>query len=130
MIIKATFNDNDFTHLLEGFFKNFWKYIFLLTEKDLNDLHKSLIANDKYHEFEKLYKKTGENSKSLSDEDKEQVLNYIKANILEYINKNSKENYEYLEKNLEISFVKSVQDKWQNGEVIYFFTMADTYLRM
>ena len=140
MIIQASFYDNDFTQILEEFFDKFWSNIFLLTEKHRDDIHLSLLDNERYHEFEKLYKKTGENFKTLSKEDKQHILDYIKENILEYVNKvnsTAKEGYKmnpntlkYLEKNLELKFMNSIKDEWKNGEFIYYFTGADKFITM
>lgn len=134
MIIKVSFYDNDFTQLLEEFFNKFWTNIFLLTEKHKNDLHQSILDNDKFLEFEKLYKKTGEKFKTLNEDEKQQILEYIKENIIEYVSKSKLDREEttltYLKKSLRLEFVDSIKDEWKNGEVVYYFTMADKYVTM
>ena len=134
MIIKVSFYDNDFTQLLEEFFNKFWTNIFLLIEKHKNDLHQSILDNDKFLEFEKLYKKTGEKFKTLNEDEKQQILEYIKENIIEYVSKSKLDREEttltYLKKSLRLEFVDSIKDEWKNGEVVYYFTMADKYVTM
>lgn len=133
MIIRTTLNDNDFTEILENFYKEFWKGIFLLTEKHKEDIHQSILDNDEYHKFERLYKKTGMNSNQLSDKDKEIILDYIKRNIIEYYLKyysGPDDNTNYFKENLKLSFVESVKDNFENGEVVYYFTTQDTFVSM
>ena len=117
MIIKLTFKDNDFTPLLENY-----------TSKIFDIGYYNSI--NEYSEFKrKIYKYENDN---LSEKEKQQlkklIENQLIINCRKYISTHKEA--EYLIKSLEIKIVETIEDKWQNNEVVYFITSNLKYLVM
>ena len=117
MIIKLTFNDNDFTPLLETY-----------TSKIFDIGYYNSI--NEYTEFKRnIYKYENDN---ISEKEKQKlkklIENLLTINCRKYISSHKKA--EYLTKALEIKIVETITDKWQNNEVVYFITSNLKYLVM
>lgn len=117
MIIKLTFNDNDFTPLLETY-----------TSKIFDIGYYNSI--NEYSEFKRnIYKYENDN---LSEKEKQKlkklIENQLTINCRKYISPHKKA--EYLIKSLEIKIIETIADKWQNNEVVYFITSNMKYLVM
>lgn len=133
MILKITFGDNDFTQVIEEFLDKVYV--------DRGGAIQYII--DKYKEADRdlYYKKINElmeftfylNQKWSEDITKEDMLKYIeylKDNLGYYFEQHENENKDYLMKHLKITPVKTVASKWQNGEVLYWFTSYRKYITM
>lgn len=164
MIIRVTFEDNDFTELLELFFKKFWlninissidgfpkedeNFMDFTTLKDLLE-EASAILDGNYKE-KGIVKKSEEDKKNeairlfemqeerkfhsclqqikLNEFDKVFCIKFLISKIelfLKFKCIENKEMYDYLSKNIKIDIVNSVEDKDENGEVVYYFVNTD-----
>lgn len=63
---------------------------------------------------------------------KDDLANMLKRALLYWIstNERTKDAYDYLKDNIEISYVKAVKSKWENGEVVYWFIDYNKYITM
>ena len=117
MIIKLTFNDNDYTPLLETYTSKIFDIGYY---KNINE----------YSEFKRnIYKYENDN---LSEKEKQKlkklIENQLTINCRKYISPHKKA--EYLIKSLEIKIIETIADKWQNNEVVYYITSNMKYLVM
>ena len=125
MIIKATFNDNDFTYILDNFFVEGVMFYTNRIRYKLK-LYKSKEAARKYveldTEIENLIRKfVFGTDTNITKEDKKQFLKILKDALDCYLYFEYTEDYDYLKKNLKLSFVQTIKDEDMNGEVIYYF---------
>lgn len=118
MIIRMTVNDNDFTDKIESYLNHFWTCI-KETEK-INEL-------DLNSDFFKLNKKINNilnpnNDYILQKEDKLFLINQIKESFSCWCKKRfQNEDSDYLIKSLNVKILNSFTDRWENGEVCYWF---------
>lgn len=124
MIIRATFNDNDFTQILEAYFYKFKFCNYNLYYKNCKDLKEYV---DKSIKSADLIRKITFETDKMTKEELKQFINIIKESIEEYLLVNYKTDYDYLVKHLKVSLLKSCSDKWENGEVVYYFINKDKY---
>ena len=134
MIIRVTFHDNDFERLLIGFFSKGLYGALGWANKELRD------KEDPTPNELLLYKETSilidkylsmiQDEKEFSIEDKSQLKALIEKAFKLYLNTLYQESAEYLIKSLDISLIDKVEDKWENGEVLYYFPMHDKYIVM
>lgn len=125
MIIKFTVHDNDFKFLIDKFFNKF-----LLRLLDIK------INKDDFEEMSKWienYKKINEilnpnNNKKLTLEDKELIITKIKESFSEFIKENKPDSFKYLTENVEVSIINSMTDRWENGEVWYWFQHSNSFI--
>ena len=125
MIIKATFNDNDFTYILDNFFVEGVMFYTNRIRYKLK-LYKSKEDARKYveldTEIENLIRKfVFGTDTNITKEDKKQFLKILKDALDCYLYFEYTEDYDYLKKNLKLSFVQTIKDEDMNGEVIYYF---------
>lgn len=161
MIIRATFEDNDFTELLELFFENFWlnisgidgfsrddeKLIDFTTLKDLleeacdildgNYKSKGIMDKPETEKYRVIQNFDVQEERrfysclqkiTFNEFDKVFCIKFLIAKIklfLESKYTDNKEMYKYLSKNIKIDIVNSVEDKDENGEVVYYFVNVD-----
>lgn len=142
MIIKYTFNDNDFTQIIEKYLEEYGPFgrwvpggnVDRIT--DLMEIYNK--HNDKYNEEKELSKEAFLTMKNeLLKELYHHFIAYIN-NIQEnsswntdgFIAKDLIENKEYIIDNIKINLVKSIPDQWENGEVVYFITSNEKYVTM
>lgn len=130
MILKITINnDNDYTSYIEDFLNNYncdlWEIVmsilniyvkdtctYITTYRELDDFLSSLKYRHTY-----------------TKKEKDQLANYIKRAFIRYL-ADDINTTAYVRDGLKISYVKSVRDRWQNGEVVYFFTSYRKYITM
>lgn len=125
MIIKATFNDNDFTYILDNFFLEGVMFYTNRIRYKLK-LYKSKEDARKYveldTEIENLIRKfVFGTDANITKEDKKQFLKILKDALDCYLYFEYTEDYDYLKKNLKLGFVQTIKDEDMNGEVIYYF---------
>lgn len=142
MIIKYTFNDNDFTQVIEKYLEEFGPfYAFNYNMYNGLDEFKKLL--NQYDDYMDKYSEDKELTKEEFNKLKNKLLIILKDNFTNYINNiriNSnwhtdgldaidlQEDKDYILKNIKISIVKSIPDQWENGEVVYFITSNQKYI--
>lgn len=133
MILEITFNDNDYTQIIENFLdvhrcdsSSCIKYLTYKYEDDI----------DKYRKI------TGELTRFIMDmysskyyiDDKmaDKYIEYLKESMEYYIELLClpKDTKRYLIEELSIRRRKNVSSKWENGETVYWFMMCNKYLTM
>lgn len=142
MIIKYTFNDNDFTQIIEKYLEEygpFGRWVPGGNVDRITDLMKIYNKhNDKYDEEKELSKEAFLTMKN-------ELLKELYHHFIAYINniqensswstdgfttKDLIENKEYIIDNIKISLVKNIPDQWENGEVVYFIASNEKYVTM
>lgn len=134
MIIRIDFKDNDYQELVENYLKRF----------NLNVLYDLSVQLDKKISVSciKAYENAQEKSNwilnpniayTVIEYDYDWLRKRIKASLKEYLLRNPRLNElskEYIEKHfieeMDISFPKAFYDKWENGEVGYWFSHSGT----
>lgn len=125
MIIGTTFNDNDFTHILDEYWS---KFRFINYYYGLDKAEDPAIYRDLRIDMENLIEKAANNS--LDEEESKRFLSYIKSSMLEFIKDNYQDKYVYLSDNFRVAIKKSVEDKDYNGEIVYYFLTNNVYVTM
>ena len=134
MIIRIDFKDNDYQELVENYLKLF----------NLNILYDLSVQLDKKISVSciKAYGNAQEKSNwilnpnidyKVTADDYNWLRERIKASLKEYLLRNPRLNElskEYIEKHfikeMDISFPRAFYDKWENGEVGYWFSHSGT----
>lgn len=125
MIIKMTVRDNDFSPIIEGFCRDFIVRMY--------ELHPDCCINENDYEALKAWRKRDvkirkllnpNNDIVLTEEDKETIINQVKYVFGLYVKKWCYKDSEYLIERFEVSIIDSVEDKWENGEMFYWFQHA------
>lgn len=121
MIIKMTANNNEVTAIIEKYLLNFWVNIMelgeLTTENSLNQYHTSKrIKNALNPNFTYV----------LTAEDKAIIIKTIRDSFF-YINR-KEEDISHIARSLEISFLDTMEDKWENGEAVYWFQHSEAVI--
>lgn len=129
MIFRITVNDNDFTDILERFANNLFDRIYWAKDKP---------EMDSTEWYEKIYKPKQEIQKlmnpnitsNLTDEDKVVLRAAVFLEWCDYVDNlpNRDDTKEYLKKNFEVSVGFDFTDKWENGEVVYYFTTNQKWI--
>lgn len=133
MIFRITVNDNDFTMVLEKFADNLFDRVYWARDKP------EMGSTEWY---EKIYKPKQEVQKlmnpnitsSLTDEDKAVLRAAVFLEWCDYIDslpvddEMDTETKDYLIKNFEVAVSFDFTDKWENGEVIYYFTTNQKWI--
>lgn len=126
MIIRATFNDNDFTSLLNNYFelfmfKNYKQYISSISDAK-KYVEESIKAEDALKYMIYSYSKDLINNKDEADKQLNLFINIVQKSISYYINGLvDKDTYKYLIEHLDISVSNTITSKDENGEVVYCF---------
>ena len=134
MIIRIDFKDNDYQELVENYLKRF----------NLNVLYDLSVQLDKKILVSciKAYENAQEKSNwilnpniayTVIEYDYDWLRKRIKASLKEYLLRNPRLDElskEYIEKHfikeMDISFPRAFYDKWENGEVGYWFSHSGT----
>lgn len=126
MIIKTTFNDNDYITILEDYWEEFWFDNYYNITRIIEDDIERLKLHSELDEILRkvLY------DRNVKINELEKFRNIIKESILQYIKETSYEDYEYLKNNLKVNFRLSITDKDENGESLYYFLNQKTYIEM
>lgn len=127
MIIRVNYGDNDFATMYEDYFKNF---------KMSNYYYNNLDAIGDAYEYrniridmEELYKKIMFEPDTITRDDRIRFCRYVRNSILATLkNKVGASTFNYLKLHLVVSMRKTFKEKWENGEVIYYFINADKYI--
>lgn len=118
MIIKTTFNDNDYTQVLE----NYWsKFFFCNYYKGTDKIEDPKVYRDVRIDMEELLEKAIYHENEMTVAETSRFEKYIAQSILEYVKEFYEESYKYLKDNLFVNIRLSITDKSHNGEVVYYF---------
>ena len=130
MIIRMTLNDNDFTQKIERFAKNLFDRLYWAKDVSFydNDYSKWYQAYKAQEELQKLLNPNI--TDSLTDEDKIAIKAKVFLEWWDFVDGlNFKEDTKkYLKKDFECSISYDFKDKWENGEVVYYFTTNQKYI--
>ena len=128
MIIRLTVGDNDFSEKIKGYFRDFWMRML--------ELHPDNCLSDRasYEELRGWRQRENQirttmnpnNDHELSDEEKNILIEQIKRTFGQYVNRWCYEDSDYLKNNLTVEILESFTDKWENGEVFYWFQHSNT----
>lgn len=130
MIIRATVQDNDYKEVLEKFFSKGLYLMLCYVKNGLTDSEQDVTLYVRYSKLIDKYCKVIQDEKILTYEDSNDLIFMLKDAFYKYLDENNFEAKDYLKENLDISIVDSVKDKWENGEVLYFFPMHNKYVIM
>ena len=131
MIIGLSVNDNDFTQQIEPYVKNFVCYIReLMPEQDLGENPTfEEVYNWRQRDKEINRLMNPNSSVVLTDKDKRVIVSQIKRTFGVYCDNHfDKDTANYLKKGLNVKVLTRIEDKWENGEAIYWFQHADKYI--
>lgn len=132
MILKITFNDNDYYSILKNIGESMFElYSYYRTTRLVNKDDE--VSLKEYVENSKLFDKylgMIQDEEQFTKQQKLQFIDLIKKNIEAYIEDRHKSAGDYLIKELKISVVQKVGDEWHNGEVLYYFPLNDAYIIM
>lgn len=126
MIIRLTVKDNDFYNVMNAFIKRF-PLIITSIPNDLG-LEESLKLIERMNHIDRLLNPN--TTETLDESDKQLIIEQIKIAFFEFVNKNvySKDYVEYLKNNFEVEILNFMEDKWENGEVWYWFQNSGSFL--
>ena len=131
MIIRLSVNDNDFTQQIEPYVKNFVCYIReLMPEQDLGENPTfEEVYNWRQRDKEINRLMNPNSSVVLTDKEKRVIVSQIKRTFGVYCDNHfDKDTANYLKKGLNVKVLTRIEDKWENGEAIYWFQHADKYI--
>ena len=131
MIVRLSVNDNDFTQQIEPYVKNFVCYIReLMPEQDLGENPTfEEVYNWRQRDKEINRLMNPNSSVVLTDKEKKVIVSQIKRTFGVYCDNHfDKDTANYLKKELNIKVLTRIEDKWENGEAIYWFQHADKYI--
>lgn len=112
MIIRMTVKDNDYTDDINQFSHNlFCKF---LDEE---------VSFDEIRALQRAFRSNADDKPV--KEDIELLHKYVKIAFERYISNIKPEVATYLIRKFEVSTTSGMVDKWENGEVAYYFTSSD-----
>lgn len=128
MIIKITFNDNDFTQIIEEYLgecrsngMTAISYIWNMLSERHEDYS---IIREAFNDVER-------GRDALYNGDDKTYIDLLARCLLYYIeDKYDNDRYQYMKANLSIKSIKSLSCSDQNGEVVYFFPKHGKYVTM
>ena len=131
MIIRMTVEDNDFTEMLEDFADNLFERLYIESSLVLNEFYDPEMLH-RLIEIEETIRKTmwAESMDDITDEAKTLLKAKLVIIWCKYVDSTKKEDRikEYLKRDFTCSFSFSFEDKWENGEVVYYFTTAKKWI--
>ena len=130
MIIRFTVNDNDYKEVIEKFFNKGLYLMLCYVKKGLTDSEQDMKLYVRYSTLIDKYCKMIQDEKIFNVNDANDLCFMLKDAFNKYLEEKDFKAKDYLKENLDISIVDSVKDKWENGEVLYFFPMHDKYIIM
>lgn len=134
MIIRIDFKDNDYQELVENYLKKFNRNILydLSVQLDKKISVSCIKAYENAQEKSNWILNPNIDYKMAAD-DYDWLRERIKASLKEYLLRNPRLNElskEYIEKHfieeMDITFPRAFYDKWENGEVGYWFSHSGT----
>ena len=128
MIVKTTFNDNDYTSLLEKYWS---KFLFCNSRCAIDKLEGREYV-DTSIELDDLLQKVIYKEESLTVKDLKRFTEIIKDSIIEFLKlkKLDKSTIKYLTKQLEVRIEFKIEDKDLNSEVVYYMFHAQKVITL
>lgn len=131
MIIKMTVEDNDFTELLEDFANDLVNLFFQETKYNYENDYNTEILHQLI-ETEEIIRRTlwAESIKELTEEGKTLLKARLHIMWGKYVDSGEQEDRikEYLKRDFKVDLSFKFEDKWENGEVVYYFTHAGKWI--
>lgn len=136
MIIRITVKDNDFSVLLEQFAENLVVNVYPKTPSkrlciiDETDLQNS---TDWFETFNRLKNILNDDNCNIlkNNDDYNFLVDCIKKSFENFLNEKTKktnDTKEYLLRKFEVKLQYQFKDKWENGEVVYYFTTNNKFI--
>ena len=131
MIIRMTVEDNDYTELLEDFADNLKAHFFQETKSNYeNDYNPEILHQ--LIETEETIRQTlwSSSAKEVTNEGKTLLKARLHIMWGKYVDSGEQEDRikEYLKKDFKVKLGFKFEDKWENGEVVYYFTNANKWI--
>lgn len=128
MIIRLTVEDNDFGDLMNIFLKKFPGVITKIPSNIENMETQNQL--DTINEIEEIDKLLNPNiTEKHTNEEKMVLIRRIVKAFSEFVyNYTDEHTAEYLEKRFKVEIVDFMEDKWENGEVWYWFQHSGIFL--
>ena len=121
MIIKMTVNDNDFGRIMEEFGGNLSMNV-LRYPDNIETLDSSIQISilKEINLIDRLF------NPNVTEDHTEEEIQLIKKRVRESFalfvhNRVSEDTERYLLENFQVDIIKSMEDKWENGEMFYWF---------
>lgn len=134
MILKITFNDNDFTQYIEDFLNETHMDKRLIAYKLLDPYKDDTERVQEYYEIsssnDKILDDLYNDGDNIKEEHIKAFIKLFKDAFIIYLKEKCLDSISYLEKNLEVSNIEAVKSKWENGEVVYWFVSFGKYIVM
>ena len=126
-----TVEDNDFTELLEDFAGDLRKHFFQETKSAYeNDYSPEIIRQ--LIETEETIRQTlwADSIKEVTDEGKTLLKARLHIMWGKYVDSGEQEDRikDYLKRDFKVKLGFKFEDKWENGEVVYYFTGANKWI--
>lgn len=133
MIIKLTLNNNDYTGYIEKFLERFkfQNYYTVLKEYDKDNEEDIKAYVEGHVKREELLDKVFYKEDELTESNIKQFEEYVKEALAYYLYKHNimlSNDLEDYKKIVDVKCLKTMNNKWQNGEVVYYFLQQDSYL--
>lgn len=122
MIIRLTVGDNDFSLIIEKYFKDFYKRLTGLIEKEpsYTDYAAWIKMHKRYEEMNQLLNPNV--VEKHTKEQKNKIIERVTKTFGEYVSLcTGNDTAEYLKENLEVTIIDTMTDCWENGEAWYWF---------
>lgn len=131
MIIRMTVEDNDFTEMLEDFANDLRKLFFQETKSNYeNDYNPEILRQ--LIETEETIRQTlwADSIKEVTDEGKTLLKARLHIMWGNYVDSGAQEDRikDYLKRDFKVDLSFKFEDKWENGEAVYYFTHADKWI--
>lgn len=130
MIFRITVNDNDFTVYLKEFAGNLFDRLYFAKNKT-GDMSYSEWYKKCYISKKEIQKLMNPNiTSSLTNSDKLLLCEAVSLEWCDYVNSLGKDDItkEYLKSHFTVSVSFKFVDKWENGEVVYYFTTNQKWI--
>lgn len=128
MIIRFTVKDNDFSYVLKNFLSDFYLNL-LYPNECISPKDNKLFDFDREKQIKSLFNPN--NDIVLNEEIKSKIRNIVIQCFNSYVDSKflkNKDIADYLKRSLDVKVLVRMEDKWENGEVFYWFQHSNTFL--
>lgn len=128
MIIRMTVNDNDFGNFMDDFVKNLTLYTFKVPEdiEQYDSETRIAIIREVMHVDKLLNLNVTE---EWTKDDRVLIVKRVKDAFSLFLKVKAEENTRnYLASHFQVRVVDYVEDKWENGEMYYWFQHSGMYI--
>ena len=131
MIIRMTVEDNDFTEMLEDFANDLVKLFFQETKYNYeNDYNPEILHQ--LIKTEEMIRQTlwAESMSEIIEEGKTLLEARLYIMWGRYVDSGEQEDRikDYLKRDFKVDISFNFEDKWENGEAVYYFTHAGKWI--